>query len=502
MSSVEPPSGLPVAGTPSWAVVWTRVLRTHSLVILAAVAVVNLALTLFTLFETLQDYPNSADEYAYLVSAEIFARGRLSVPSPHLPRFFDVMHVVNNGTFYGKYPPGWSAILSVGVLLGEPWLINPLLGLGALGAIYLLARRHFSVEAASLSALALLGSPFLVFNSASYFSHPACLLFVVLAFHFVLTCVATPGDRWAHLGMGLCVGVAFVIRPFTVVVLMAVPAVYLFLQLRHREARKPRILGLLLAAAPFAVCLGLFLEYNRIQTGNPFLQPFEMYASWDVPTLPKDRADWMGRVDTHVLTRTWDLNRWLAFSPVFLALACVLKPLRKDPRVLVFVLSFLTLSGAFFFYWGEGGFQYGPRYLFEALGGLTVVTALGIAHFGSKGALMLASILLLNGATFVKETDVAAEQVEAKKDVDYRALEIGRSNLIVFVRTNSGPAPVWDLPRNGIDFNTPILYVRDLGPENRLLLEEHPDRKAYYYEYDSELGRGRMTPYTPERSTR
>jgi len=479
-----------------------RLLRERSLAILAFVAAVNFGLTIYTLVETLQDFPNSADEYAYLVSAEIFARGRLSVPSPHLARFFDVMHVVNDGKFYGKYPPGWPALLAAGVLIGAPWIINPLLGAAVLGAVYALARRRFSVEVATIAALSLLGCPFLIFNSASYFSHVACLLFIVLALHFLLTCIAAPADRAAHAWLGLCVGIAFLMRPFTVVALMALPTLFLLLPLRRPESRKDRLLGLALAAGPFAVCLGFFLAYNRIQTGNAFLQPFEMYASWDVPTIPKDRAEWAGRFDTHVVTRTWDLTRWLAFSPFYVLLACTLRGLRNDPRLRLIVLSFLTLFVAFFFYWGEGGFQYGPRYLFEALGGLTVLTAVGISHFGSRGILMLASILIMNGAAFVRATGEVAEQVVAKKDVYLRAAELSATNLIVFVGTNSGPAPVWDLPRNGIDFTPPILYVRDLGPQNKLLLEEHPHRKAYYYEYDAALGRGRMTPYTSERSWR
>jgi hypothetical protein len=32
------------------------------------------------------------------------------------------MHVVNDGKFYGKYPPGWPALLAVGSFFGAPWL--------------------------------------------------------------------------------------------------------------------------------------------------------------------------------------------------------------------------------------------------------------------------------------------------------------------------------------------------------------------------------------------
>jgi hypothetical protein len=168
----------------------------------------------------------------------------------------------------------------------------------------------------------------------------------------------------------------------------------------------------------------------------------------------------------------------------------------------VLVLSFASLFAAYFFYWGEGGFQYGPRYLYESLGGLALITGAVTAAFGPRGALLSLSVLMISLATFARATEEVAEQVTSKKDVYLRAKERKLSNSIVFVRTNSGPASAWDIPRNGIDFRPPVLFVRDLGPENRLLLQEYPGRDAYYYEYDSAQGRGRLTPYALEGSSR
>jgi 4-amino-4-deoxy-L-arabinose transferase-like glycosyltransferase len=312
---------------------WMKLLRTPGLVIPAAVAALNLGLTLFTLFSTLQDFPNSADEYAYLVSAKIFSRGQVSVPSPSLPRFFDVMHVVNNGKFYGKYPPGWPMILALGVRAGLPWIVNPLLGVATVFALHALARRHFSIEAANAATLSLLICPFLVFNSASYFSHSACLLAVIFFVGAVFNAVERPAGRGNFALMGLCAGLAFLIRPFTTVVLLAWPTLYLLLALSRKGSRKDGAIGLSVAALPFLACLALFFEYNRIQTGNPFLQPFEMYASWDVPGLPKDRAEWSARVESHVFVRTWDLNRWQPLCVLFLIVACAMRATRKDPKI-------------------------------------------------------------------------------------------------------------------------------------------------------------------------
>ena len=78
----------------------------------------------FTSQITLRNFPNSGDEYSYLISAKLFSDGKLSVPSPHHRKFFDFNHIVNDGKFYGKYSPGWPFFLMFGELLGFPGLVN------------------------------------------------------------------------------------------------------------------------------------------------------------------------------------------------------------------------------------------------------------------------------------------------------------------------------------------------------------------------------------------
>lgn len=447
-------------------------------------------------FAVIRNFPNSGDEYAYLISAELFSRGKLSVPSPALPRFFDVMHVVNDGKFYGKYPPGWPAVLAAGVFLGIPWIVNPLLGALTVIAVYRTARRHFSIEAANLAAIILASSPYFIFNSASYFSHSACLLAVCLAFSAAFDIAERPEGRRAYLELGLSGGLAFAMRPFTAVILLALPAAYVIFQFRHVDRRASLLRGLAWALPPALLCLGLFLAYNRAMTGELFLQPFEKYAPWDVPGIPRTGSEWASRLKTHMLARSWDLNRWLALSPVLLVLGLCLPATRRDPRVWVIAGSFAALFVAYLFYWGEGGFQYGPRYLYESAGGLSLVCALVVASYGFRGAPMLLAILLLDLATMAAAVGNVSEEVALKRDVYLRAREQHLDRAIVFMRTGSGPAPLWDCPRNGIDFNLPVLFVRDLGDSNRLLLGEYPDRASYMYEYDSSRHQGRLIPYT------
>lgn len=475
---------------------WLKATECPSRLLPLAVVLINLGLTFITEFRTLQNHPNSGDEYAYLVSAEIFSRGRLAVPSPPQPEFFDVVHVVNDGKFYGKYPPGWPLLLTAGILLKVPWLVNPVLGALTILVLYELARRHFSLKAANVLALLSLANPFLVFNSASYFSHTSCLLFVALGFLFLFNVTSRPGDLASWAALGLSVGVAFTIRPFTVVVLFALPGLYLlYITLRRRKELQPRLLGLALAAAPFALCLGLFLAYNKAQTGAYLLQPFQKYASWDAPSLPKSPQEWKIRFTSHVLERLWQLNLWMPLSVGFLLVALFLHDLRRDLKIGLQTISFLALFVAFFFYWGDGIIQYGPRYMYEAFGILALVSAVVVAGFGGSGVLCILGILIVSLSTLWHASALFEQEIRGKRDLYLCVQEAQLENAIVFLGTGSGSAPVWDCTRNGLDFNGSVLYVRDFGPRNSLLMRSLPDRKPYLYEFDQRKRKGQVIPY-------
>jgi hypothetical protein len=469
-------------------------IRTRSLFFPIAVSVVNLTLTLATEFATIHNFPNSGDEYSYLISAELFSRGKLSVPSPTFPRFFDVYYFINDGRFFGKYPPGWPALLAIGVRTGTPWLVNPLLGVAAILMIYGITRRFASQTAANIACLICLGNPYLIFNSASYYSHPACLVFTLGFFYLLFRCLEDPGQKSAYFWMGLCAGSAFLTRPFTAVVLMAIPTLYLLLQTRFPDRRKEKLFGLGLSALSFGLCMAMFLAYNKAQTGHALKQPFQAYNPIDAPSAPANAADWMWRVEWLLLHRTWDLIHWLPLAPLFLFVALWLRPTRADKRLTLLGLSSISLFLAYFSYkYAGGSSQYGPRYLYEAMGSLTIISAAIIARFEQRSALLVLLVFLLGTLTFITDTRRVHKQIVGKMDVYRCAERQGITNALVFLRTGSGQAPVDECARNGIDFSGPVLYVRDLGAENRLLRREYGGRTWYYYAYDPSASRGGLT---------
>ena len=90
---------------------------------------------LFVYFILTQRYPISGDDYSYMYQAKLFASGKLyaedPIYDPALP-FHDCVETYclrdDQGHRFSKYPPGWPALLAVGVKLRAPWLVDPLLG--------------------------------------------------------------------------------------------------------------------------------------------------------------------------------------------------------------------------------------------------------------------------------------------------------------------------------------------------------------------------------------
>lgn len=78
--------------------------------------------------------PHVHDEFCYLLAGDTFAHGRLANPTPELPEFFEVEHVLVVPTYMAKYPPGQGLCLAAGqVLFGHP-IFGVWLGCGAFSA--------------------------------------------------------------------------------------------------------------------------------------------------------------------------------------------------------------------------------------------------------------------------------------------------------------------------------------------------------------------------------
>lgn len=188
------------------------------------------ALLTWYLWGSLRQFPLIADEAAYLLQSEIFARGRWTAPAPPFPEFFEQSYVLLRPAVAAKYPPGHSLLLAAGTAVGLPGLVTVLL-CGITGALVFALARHAAGGWVGLLTWVIWASTIEVIRW-----HPTYLSEV------------TTGALWLAGWWGL---------------------------LRWRESGEPR--GLLTAAAAAAWCI-----ITRPLTGVAFAIPIAVVAARDV----------------------------------------------------------------------------------------------------------------------------------------------------------------------------------------------------------------------------
>jgi hypothetical protein len=342
-----------------------------------------------TVFERI---PHLEDEFAFVWQAEVLAAGRISIPTPDHHRSFLIPFVVDHeGQRFGKYPLGWPAVLGLGVLVGARALVNPLLaGLGV-WLTYSLGKHVFGPLVGAIAALLTLTSPFFLVNSGSLLSHP---LGLVLSAGFVLAWLKAFGDRasprrWPLTLLAAVLLAALILaRPFTAVAVafpLAIHGGIIFLyNPSGRQQRLQTRIHLLVFGLVVLALGSLHFVWQYAVTGDPLLNPYTLW--W-----PYDKVGFgpgVGRTEEgHNLRLAWintryslqsgerDLFGWGRYSWILLPFG-ILAVLRNWKAWLVASIA-ASLVLFHLAYW-VGSALFGPRYYYEGLYSVTLLTAAGI----------------------------------------------------------------------------------------------------------------------------
>jgi hypothetical protein len=225
--------------------------------------------------------PNIADESAYILQAQIFAKGAWTLAAPPLPEFFEQMHVFVTPFIASKYFPGESLLLVPGVLVGFPPLVPLLLIFGSGTLIVALGRRITSGWVAllvwSVWTTAQANLRFL----PSYFSETTTVFLWLLGWWALYDWHLRPRRRTLIL-LGACIAWALITRPLTGLV-FAVPSIAVAVW----SARKRGLLAeLKYAVLVGAVVLLIVPLWSRFTTGSWTQTPQSLYTRtyipWDV----------------------------------------------------------------------------------------------------------------------------------------------------------------------------------------------------------------------------
>jgi len=247
------------------------------------------------------------DETSYLLQADIFARGRWTVPSPPIPDFFEQPHVQVVPAVASKYPPGHALVLTPGALVGFPALMPLLLtGLTA-WLIVALAARLTSVWIGLATWLVWLTAPIVLRFQPSYFSELTTMPLVLFAWWALLDWRETHRRRWLLL-MALAIGWGAITRPLTMLA-FAIPIGVVVLRDTVR-LRLWRDFGMAFVVG--VAVLSILPLWNAKTTGDWRLSPIELYRR---DYLPFDRIGFTPdttpprRTVSPVLKTTYDYFR-------------------------------------------------------------------------------------------------------------------------------------------------------------------------------------------------
>jgi len=353
-------------------------------------SLVAVLVTYFVTVRVFEALPHIEDEIAYVWQAQVIAEGHLTVPSPEHPKSFLVPFVVDyNGQRFGKYPLGWPALLAVGVFFGVRAWVNPVLAGWGVWLTYRLGKRVFSETVGLLAAGLTITSPFFLMNSGSLLSHPFGLL---LSASFALAWL----DAWeaesrkrswlAIITAAASLGLLILARPFTALAIslpFMVHGLFLFVRRDGGIRRRMVIFGLIVLAM-----VSLHFLWQYAVTGDPFLNPYTLWWEYDKVGF----GPGFGRTDAgHSLSQAWvntrhslmygryDLFGWGAYSWIFLPIGLLAIVRNRQWKALLLASVFPCLVVVYLAYW-IGASLFGPRYFYEGLYSLTLLSAVGIAY--------------------------------------------------------------------------------------------------------------------------
>jgi len=467
-----------------------------------------------------QRHPHVPDEVVYLLHAKYFAAGMLWMQAPPVPDAFDLDLMVMEATrWFSPVPPGWPAVLAIGVKLGAPWLVNPVLGGLSVLLAHAVVAEVMDRRTARVTVLLMSASPWHLFVSMSLLGHEAALACALGAALGVVRLRAGRGLGWAVLG-GISLGLLSLVRPLEGLVW----ALLLGAWSLGARGRAP-----LLRFAPAAVLTAttvavgaIQLWYNQALTGRAGYFPITLYTDrvygphvndlgfgasrglgWGFDPFPgHGPLDVVVNTNLNVTVTNVELLGWACGSMVALLLLLAGPPLRRRGAGLM-LGAIGAVVGVHAFYWFSGGPDFGARYWY-----LIIVPALALAARGldnaaggwdsgaRAGRVAIATVGLSLAALSVFVPWRAADKYHhyrgMRPDVRALAAEHGFGRSLVLVRGRQHPDFAGAAAYNPVDLSAdaPIYAWERDEDTRRRLLAAFPDRPVWLLEGLSATGGG------------
>ena len=345
-----------------------------------------------------QRHPHVPDEFMYLYQARYLANGSITVTAPTVPEAFSFYMIpYKSHTWYSIFPPGWPAVLALGVLFGVPWLVNPVLaGLNVLLA-YILFQEIFDRSIARIALLLLCVSPWFIFMAMNFMSHTFTLTCVLAASVAIARAGRTGKVRWGWVA-GISIGMVSLIRPLDGLIAAGLLGLW-SLGVGGRRLKTTSILAFV--AGSIAVG-AIILPYNKQITGHPTTFPLTDYyenyfgpkanalgfgpergLGWAIDPFPgHSPMDALVNANLNIFSINIELFGWSIGSLIIIAFLFFLKNKRKNDYLMLIIIIFIAAT--YSLYWFSGGPDFGARYWYLMIIPLIGLTVRGIQMLQEK----------------------------------------------------------------------------------------------------------------------
>jgi hypothetical protein len=462
-----------------------------------------------------QNHPHLQDEMGYLLHARYLAAGKLTLPIPPVPDAFD-FYLMGTGSkgWYSIVEPGWPAVLAIGMWLGVPWLVNPLLAGLNVWIAWLFLREVCPARTARLTLLLLCASPWFIFMSMNFLTHTLLTTAVWLAALGIARARSSGKSSWACVA-GLAIGFASLVRP-----LDALVAAILFglwaMGLGGKRLRLPSLAALAVGTLLMGAVAG---PYNAYLTGSPTQIPHTIYHDLKFGKGANDLGFGPNR------GQGWPIDAWPGHSPLEAVLNSTLNASSVNTELhgwsigSLWAVAITVLAGRgkrtdriwlgavavivfiYGFYHFSGGPDFGARYWYQALLPLLILSARGLETLSQWvsderpiAAAILLSVLALGIYLPWRAADKYWHYLFMRPDVREEAARHNFGRSLVLIRGQEFPDYVSAAIYNPLDLrpesseSAPI-YAWDRDAATRAkLLALYRDRPVWVLEGPSLTG--------------
>ncbi len=377
-------------------------------------ALIASILSAFIAVYALRGYPFSVDEYSYWYQANIFALGRLNIPADAgLKPLKELFTLFINGQAFPKYPPGYSFLLALGVGLGVPALVNPILAGLTVALLFAALRLTVSSFAAACTVLLLAVNSYLLGYAASFYAQTLSLFLAAAAMLAFRLYQREASARWLALAGAAC-GFGFLVRPLDGFCLLIALAFALWME----KKRLPALGDIAALLVPAGIGGLALFGYNYAISGCFCVATYKI---WDSEFRVK-AAQTKGFIDNFIVIAReyfhnlllyppalfyWHLQRPIGTLWLFASGAGAV--FTSNPLRAFCVAHIAALVLLYNFHASTGSPQYGARYWYPMIAPLTMLAAGGLdairAHLSKRVvALLLAFMLFLQLNSLLGDT--------------------------------------------------------------------------------------------------